>query len=129
MARSLFTGMIISLLFCACKHDALPVSEGCNIPDTVSFRNDVMQLFNAHCNTAGCHTGSQPQGGLNLDSLHAYAALTRQGSGYVDTVNPLRSLLYAQMTSASTPMPPTGNLPKCSTDLIIKWMMQGARDN
>jgi hypothetical protein len=117
-------------LLTACKHDSAEKPlETCSLPETVSFSQHIIPLFNAHCNTANCHSGSQPEGGLNLEASHAYAQLTQSGSGYIDTVTPRYSLLYAQMISVSTPMPPTGNLDKCSSDLILKWIEQKAPNN
>lgn len=105
------------------------VGDVCNLPSNVSFKRDIQPIFNANCNTSGCHTGSKPKGGLNLDSTQAYAALQNPKSGYIDTLNPSASLLYISMTSISNPMPPNGKLSKCTTDLILKWITQKAKNN
>jgi len=118
----------ISLLcLYGCRHE--PVEQVCVLPEKVSFNQHIIPLLNAHCNTSGCHSGTQPTGGLNLESSKAYAELSKPGNGYIDTVNPNNSLLYIQMTSVSNPMPPTGQLARCSTDLILKWIAQKAPDN
>lgn len=125
----LFACSIFFFSMYGCKHDPVEPEQVCTLPETVSFSQHVIPLFNTNCNTSGCHSGTQPAGNLNLESSKAYAALTKPGSGYIDTVNPNFSLLYAQMISVNTPMPPTGQLAKCSTDLILKWITQKAPNN
>jgi hypothetical protein len=120
----------ISITFIyGCKHDPVEAVKTCVLPETVSFSQHIVPLFNAHCNTSGCHSGNQPAGGLNLEPNNAYAQLSQSGSGYIDTINPNYSLLYAQMISVNTPMPPTGTLEKCSTDLVLRWISQKAPNN
>ena len=102
----------------------------CALPDTVSFSRDIQPIFTTHCNEGvDCHSGSRPGGNLNLEPGKAYAELDDPGSGYLDTIKPRFSLLYAQMISVSMPMPPTGNLDDCTTDLVLKWMEQKAKNN
>jgi hypothetical protein len=98
-------------------------------PDTVSFSRDIIPLFNQHCNTAGCHSGSNPKGNLNLEPTLAYSQLMKNGSGYIDTINPLFSVLHASMNSVSNPMPPIGRLDKNKLDLVLKWIEQKAKNN
>jgi hypothetical protein len=121
-------GLVLAFLY-GCKHDPVETEQTCSLPETVSFSQHIIPLFNNNCNTSGCHSGAQPAGGLNLEPANAYAELSKSGSGYIDTVNPNFSLLYAQMISVSTPMPPTGQLAKCSTDLVLKWITQKAPNN
>ena len=70
-----------------------------------------------------------PAGSFNLEPDRAYEELNDPGSGYLDTLQPHISLLYAQMISVSTPMPPSGNLDDCTTDLVLKWIEQKAKNN
>ena len=130
---NIYSSIIFVIWFTSsCKNDkakmALPAVT-CNTPAVVSFKNDLQPLFGQYCTTAGCHTGNSPQGNLNLEPSVAYAMLMNKSKGYVDTVNPGYSLLYAQMTSASQPMPPTGNLKQCQLDLVMKWIQQKAKNN
>jgi hypothetical protein len=101
----------------------------CNIPETVSFNNDLVPLFNQNCSISGCHSGNAPAGNLNLEPVVAYSQLMKKSAGYVDTIHPQYSILYSQMSSASTPMPPTGNLDQCKIDLVMKWIEQKAKNN
>jgi hypothetical protein len=130
--RGLKTFVLIVLcmsLFAACTYEKAELKVECGLPETVSFSNDIVPIFNKHCNTAGCHSGPSPQAGLNLEASIAYSQLMSSGSGYVDTVTPKYSVLHAYMNSASDPMPPTGKLDQCTVDLIYKWIEQKAKNN
>ncbi len=101
----------------------------CMLPDTVSFSRDIQPIFAAHCTDISCHVGNIPAGNLNLEPDKAYEELNDRGSGYLDTLQPHISLLYAQMISVSQPMPPSGNLDDCTTGLVLKWIEQKAKNN
>ena len=113
----------------SCTYEKAELNISCSTPETVSFSNDILPVFNKHCNTAGCHSGSSPEGGLNLEPASAYSQLMSSGSGYVDTITPKYSVLHAYMNSVSDPMPPTGKLDKCTVDLVYKWIEQKAKNN
>jgi hypothetical protein len=116
----------LTLLFSCTK---AKVEDVCTTPATVSFQQDIQPIFNTNCATSGCHAGTKPAGTLNLEASVAYANLMDPKSGYLDTVNPKASLLYTSMTSVTNPMPPNGKLSKCTTDLILKWIEQKAKNN
>jgi hypothetical protein len=103
----------------------------CNppIPDIISFQNNVLPLIRDNCSLPACHSGGSPTGNLNLEDSLAYTSLSKPGSGYLNLVNPTKSLLYSQMISSSTPMPPTGLLDSCKINLVLKWIQQGAKNN
>jgi hypothetical protein len=124
--------LLAMLAALSCTHDkAAPASPElvCHPPDTVSFSRDLQPIFNTYCNDAGCHSGGAPAAGLNLEASYAYAELLNHQTGYVDTVHPDYSVLYAEMVSATNPMPPTGNLNKCELGLVMKWIQQKAKNN
>ena len=117
---------IATVLFCcACTH----IKMDCATPTTVSFSQDVVPIFNKNCNTSGCHSGTSPSGNLNLEASVAYAQLTRKGKGYIDTLTPQYSVLYASMNATTNPMPPNGRLDNCTLALILKWVEQKAKNN
>jgi hypothetical protein len=126
MKKALFI-VSVSLAFVACKKGTTEVV--CNPPATVSFKNDIQPIFNANCNTSGCHSGNKPAGNLNLESANAYANLMDSKSGYIDLLHPENSILYVSITSKTNPMPPSGKLDECVTGLILKWIQQGAKNN
>ena len=113
----------------ACTYEKIEPVKDCGLPETVSFSADVLPILNANCSTVGCHSGNFPEGGFDLADSVAYKELTHPGSGYVDTLNPSFSILYAQMKSTSNPMPPTGKLDDCKLELILKWIQQKAKNN
>jgi hypothetical protein len=122
----LFISLIFSLCV-ACKKAT--VEEVCTTPTEISYKRDIQPIFNSNCATSGCHSGTNSAGGLNLDPSVSYQNLTASKSGYIDTAYPSASLLYSSMTSVSNPMPPNGKLSKCTTDLILAWIKQKAKNN
>lgn len=127
-------GVLLLLSLFSCKtdnKDAVAPEADCvsTLPDTVSYATNVQPLFTQNCALSGCHSGSFPAGGLNLESGNSYTEITKKGSGYVDTLNPQFSVIISSMTSRTEPMPPTGNLSKCDIELIKKWMLQKAKNN
>ncbi len=135
MSRRIYFAMApILLLFAysSCTRDHLAAPTACaGLPDTVSFNQHIIPLFEQHCSIPGCHNSnsSTSSGNLNLESGVAYAEVTNPVSGYVDTADPTASLLYYQMTLASNIMPPTGALDHCSVQLVLKWIEQKAKNN
>ena len=111
----------------SCKKKKASTTTDCEVVDTVSFQKNIVPIFEAQC--VSCHCGSNASGNLNLEANVAYQNLSDPKSGYLDTINPTYSLLYASMISTSNPMPPNGKLDKCTTDLILKWIQQKAKNN
>ncbi|MDX2191343.1 MAG: hypothetical protein SFY32_15935 [Bacteroidota bacterium] len=111
------------------KEDIKPkINDICN-KITISFKNDIVPIFNTHCINPGCHSGNSPQSNLNLESDKAYVQLSRKSRGYIDTLEPKNTVLYASLTSTISPMPPSGKLDDCTLALFEKWMKQGAKNN
>lgn len=123
-ARYILLLLILPLVLSECVK---PKAITCDA--TVSFRQDIIPIFQMHCAISGCHTGPHPTGYLALDSAVAYREL--QSGGYVHAGQPAYSILYNQVTGAGgVPiMPPTGKLPTSLTDKIYCWIEQGATDN
>lgn len=134
-----YSFLLFSLSFISCRDDkgptisaALAKGEVACQSDTikiVSFSKNVLPIFTANCSIAGCHSGSSPAANLNLTASVAYSQLMQKGSGYVDTTNPNYSVLYSQMNSVSSPMPPTGKLDTCTINMVYKWIQQKAKNN
>jgi len=122
----------ILLLIVACtnnKENPNPAKSIQPLPDTVSFHKNIQPIFTNNCNNNGCHAGTIPSNRINLDSSVAYSQLLKNGSGYVDTINPSNSVIYVSIISVSNPMPPTGKLDDYSIQLVLKWIQQGAKNN
>lgn len=118
------TALFCTLLALTLVRCSKPAEKNCA---TISFKNDLTPIFSAHCATSGCHSGSQPQSNLNLDSAQAYRNLTTKG--YVSAGNPTYSIVYDRMTSSAHPMPAAGLLPGSETDKVYCWILQGAPNN
>jgi len=125
--RLLFLICLTFSISVACKKAT--VEEVCTTPTEISYKRDIQPIFNSNCATSGCHSGTNSAGGLNLEASISYQNLTASKSGYIDTTYPSASLLYSSMTSISNPMPPNGKLSKCTTDLILAWIKQKAKNN
>ena len=125
-----FTAILLNSCVYRNEEDMAPAVD-CSkvIPDTVSFSKNVQPILTNNCAITNCHSGTSPQGKLNLEVADAYSQLMKKGSGYVDTVNPQISVLQSSLRSKSNPMPPTGNLDECSIELITQWMLQKAKNN
>ena len=123
-----FCLLSILLLATCCTYDHQEEIT-CSPPAVVSFSRDIQPIFDAHCAMIDCHAGALPAGNLNLEAGLSYAKLHHPGSGYIDTLKPTFSVLYAQMISVTNPMPPTGKLDDCTLGLILGWMGQGAKNN
>ncbi len=113
----LISGLIA---FTSCEYDSVKPETG-NLPDTVSFTNDLIPIFNASCNMSGCHgTGNTPP---DLTPANAYNALT--SGGYVNIADPEASPLYTSMSTGS--MKPFSK--PSETALVLAWIKQGALNN
>lgn len=115
----LFGVLVITSTSCTYEELIKPKVE---IPDSVSFRINIIPIFNSSCNTTGCHN----KGGIppNLSERDAYTSLTF--FGYVDPEIPAEeNQLYEEIK--------TGSMKQYATDqdraLILTWIEQGALDN
>lgn len=118
-------------MICSCRYENLETESPCNrpLPDTVSFSAHVVPIFISKCNDAGCHSGNNPKGKLNLEPGKAYEQLTKKE--YVDIDEPSRSIIYTVLISdhEQMPPPPQTKLDDCSRKLILKWIEQKAKNN
>lgn len=114
-----FLGTMIS-----CKYDeVLPVEP--DPGELISFAEDVIPIFNASCNAAGCHnaTGVSP----DLSPANAYGSLW--SGAYLDTMIPEDSELYLWMSGArGIPMPVEGSNATYNLT-VLQWIRQGALNN
>jgi hypothetical protein len=132
MVKSIFFGLILCLLLSTCTKDHTGQSTCTGCVDTVSFRANIIPIFNQNCATStSCHIGSNAVSGhFNLDSTVAYAQATQAGTGYVVPGNPVNSILYDQlMPGANQHMPIGSQLDNCSIQQVYCWIEQGALNN
>jgi len=113
----------VAFIFCvatSCEYDFVePVAIE---PGTeISFKNDVIPIFNNSCNSSGCHGAGDFDPVLTPES--AYQNL--MGLNQVDTTNPENSVLYESITTGSMKeyASPT------DAEIILTWIEQGAENN
>jgi hypothetical protein len=117
----LLAGLVVCLSTCE-KNAIAPAPIV--LPAVVSFNNDIQPLFNLYCTMSGCHSGTNPSSRLDLTQGNSYNALFKRNE--IDTLAPSNSRLY---TALSLPMPPWGKLVDYDTQIILKWIQQGAKSN
>jgi len=96
------------------------------LPAVVSFSANIVPIFNAHCNSSGCHSGSNAAAGLNLSSNVAYTQLFAMHE--IDTTNTSNSNLYIEVASGQMPQT-SAKLSGYNIGLIQKWIQQKAKNN
>lgn len=114
------------LLLAGCYRDkTVLLDTGEEITRTVTFGGDIIPIFNSSCNLGGCHNsgGKAP----DLSAANAYNALLN--GNYINTGNPVSSVLFQWMTGKmGTPMPVSG-INKDYNALVLAWIKQGAQNN
>ncbi len=100
------------------------VEPSTDVPENVSFQNDLIPMFNQNCNTTGCHdlNGTPP----DLSPANAYMEITTKG--WIDATTPENSILYKRMIDTKSPMPPWGVLDYPSKQ-VLSWIKEGAKNN
>jgi hypothetical protein len=90
------------------------------------------------CATSGCHSGTNPAAGLNLEAASSYTMLVGIASTQAPTLqrveqgDPVNSYLMQKLGGAADTgdvMPPTGALPEGDIAVIRQWIADGALDD
>ncbi|MCC6759992.1 MAG: hypothetical protein IT252_02195 [Chitinophagaceae bacterium] len=116
----------IGLISGCYKYTIVAPETGAEVTRTVSFKEDLLPIFNNSCNMSGCHNngGKAP----DLSAANAFNTLT-SGTTYVNTNSPETSGLYLwMMGKKGTPMPLSGPN-KDYNALVLAWIKQGAKNN
>ena len=95
------------------------------------------QVFDAGCNTSGCHAGNSPAANLNLTPGNSFNQLVEVGSVLVpaqkrvDRNNSSESVLVRILNGDVSPRMPLGGtaLSSATIDSIAKWIDEGAQNN
>ena len=109
----------LSIFLVQCKHDA----QGLDSQPVVSFKTQILPVFQGSCAKSDCHNGSS-----HLFGLNSYSSIMNN----ISAGDPINSEAYTVMTSAwIQPMPPkpAPPVPQESRTLIFLWIKQGAKDN
>ena len=119
----IIAALSIMLFFTQCTWDQV-IDEPIVVED-ISFADDIIPIFNASCNTTGCHiTGTTAP---DLTPGNAYNAL--HDGGYINIASPSQSILYKWMNDEeSIPMPLSGVNAEYNAK-VLQWITEGAEDN
>ncbi|HEX2618408.1 MAG TPA: c-type cytochrome domain-containing protein [Flavobacteriales bacterium] len=91
--------------------------SGCDMTN-VTYAGTIRPIIINKCQ--GCHSGAQPQGGLDFSSYADLADVAGDG----------RLAGAIQHQAPYTSMPPSGNpLPACQVEQILLWISDGALNN
>ncbi len=125
MRTPVLFGLLVVLgisMMAACKHEA-PVNPA---PDTtpvdtgVCFERDILPIFVASCAQSGCHDASSKQEGYQLTD---YVSIMKKG---IKAGNAAGSKIYEEIVRKRMPQPPVPALTTQQTELIRRWIDQGA---
>jgi hypothetical protein len=104
----------------SCQYEYIMFEE-VDIPEEVSFANDIVPIFERGCNTNLCHGGNADP---DLRPDNAYNSLIN--GGYVNVDSPEESSIY-------TTLLPGGSMEQYAEpgekDFILAWIEQGAKNN
>ena len=113
----------LGIFLYSCEYEELEAPS--NLPQNVSFKNDLIPILNQSCNVAGCHN----VGGTSPDLSEANAYNTIINDDLLNLNTPEKSKLYKRMTDVQNPMPMSGILPQTQTDKFYVWIKEGAQNN
>ena len=120
--KKIFLPLVLAVALCGCyndnSEDLYPASL-CNTT-TVTYSATIKPIVTANCAISGCHTGSFPANGIELDDYAGLKSIANSGQ-LLGTIN---------HQSGYSAMPQNlPQLPQCSLDQIAKWVADGALDN
>ena len=116
---------LVLILGGGCYYDDVIFPEVGDIQGDVNFSADIIPIFNANCNTSGCHSpgGQKP----DLSSTNAFTSLST--GNYFNISAPEDSEIYKWMKGLNAlPMPPSGSN-ATNTAKVLAWIKQGAQNN
>jgi hypothetical protein len=111
--------LFLFFILSGCEYEKREPVDLSNLPDVVSFSNDIIPVFSNNC--IRCHDGSITP---DLTSENAYFDLS--SGNYINTDVPENSYLYKKISG-------NGTMAQYADDynraLILKWIEQGAEEN
>ncbi len=113
--------LFLALMMTKCVYNDVP-EVIIELPDTVSFSLDIIPIFDADCNSAGCHN----EGGIRPDLSPGNAWDAIQSGDYLDLTDPAASPFVIKMEEG-------GSMAQYSNPqdvaLITQWIAEGAKNN
>lgn len=120
-ATRVLTILFMVGLLTGCVSDQVSPKEVL-VPEEVSFSVDIIPIFDASCNTSGCHNS----GGIPPDLTAGNAWNSLAFFNYLDTVTSTNSLLWKKIDDG-------GSMEQYVTEtdkaFILQWIEQDAPDN
>ncbi len=120
--------LLLFLAVLACKHDPLVYNGPIALPSgstEVSFQDEVLPLLISNCALSGCHDAGTRRDGVQLTD---YVNILKQ----VKARKPDNSELYEVITESDPdkrmPPPPQSAFSSSQTELIRRWILEGARN-
>ncbi len=138
---SVVAGLVV-LTGVACAGDGTGLEEFMPGGDQVTLSDDVQPIFTTNCALSGCHTGTNPQQGMNLSAGQTFANVVNVQSMELSTMNrvtpgqPGSSYLVHKVQGTHLDLDPPGSgdrmplnrspLTQMDIDLIRAWIEAGA---
>lgn len=117
------TFLVFSLaIFASCEYEFIE-PEPVVIPETISFADDIIPIFNSSCNFSGCHVSGF--GVLDLSPANAFNDLFRKGMINIDA--PDESDLYLKLIESGGTH--RGRSTSGEQAIILEWIVKGAQNN
>lgn len=143
MTRICAISLLVFLAFMGCEGEIITEADIGDDDDNhnteLTFAEIQTQVFTPSCATSGCHSGTNPQAGLNLSAGQAYANIVNVNSRQMPTLklidpgNSADSYLIRKLTrqNISGNRMPSGRPPLSSAKInsISQWVDQGAPNN
>ena len=111
--------VILLILLAACEYEQREPVDLTELPEVVSFTNDIIPVFDAKCTQ--CHDGATPP---DLTAEFAYTDL--QSGNFLNTESPEESEFYKTISGSGSMAQYASDLDRA---LILKWIEQGAEEN
>lgn len=118
--RVIMLFLFAAFLLQSCEYEWI-VPDDPEMPDVISYSNNIQPLFDRSCNASGCHSSGGPS--PNLSAEVSYNELL--GGGYVNVDDPESSTLYTSVRFGSM----KAHAQPGDAAYILKWIEQGAQNN
>lgn len=115
----------IALLPLVCGLLFLPNVSKANDADTEFFENRVRPVLVERCYS--CHSGTEPKGGLRLDSREGFLKGGKRGTALNLTMPNESLFLKAVRYEGEVRMPPNGPIPPAEVAALAEWVKRGGK--
>lgn len=116
--QTLLTVFVAGILLYNCTTNTIDEGDVIDLPpivETVTYDDDVAAIINTNC--VSCHSGPNANAGLQLTGYANVRAAAEQGN------------LVNRINNSANPMPPSGQLPPATRQIIDQWIIDGYLEN